>query len=108
MVLGDEPNISSKAKSIGFSPVVEDSKVKQLLLFTSSTLYIGERSRSATRCNVSRSFLPITNPIRSCDSLPIISLADNVGSPTGNLSKSIKPPVFSTNSDKQFKCPPAP
>ena len=33
---------------------------------------------------------------------------DNVGSPTGKLSKLILPPVSSTNSDKQFKCPPAP
>jgi hypothetical protein len=38
----------------------------------------------------------------------MISLAESVGSPTGNLSKSINPPVSSTNSDKQFKCPPAP
>ena len=35
-------------------------------------------------------------------------LADNVGSPTGSLSKSIFPPVSSTSSDRQLRCPPAP
>ena len=75
---------------------------------TSPTVYIGARSRSATRFKVSISSSAITSPIRSCDSLPIISFADSVGSPTGSASRSIKPPVSSTSSDKQFKWPPAP
>ena len=108
MVFGELPNMSSMAKSIGLLPVFCPSKVKRLLAVTSPTWYIGERSLSAIRCKVSISFWPITKPILSCDSLPMISLADRVGSPTGNLSKSISPPVSSTNSDRQFKWPPAP
>ena len=108
MVLGELPNMSSKAKSIGLSPLVLDSNVKRSFPVTSPTVYIGERSRSAMLFNVSICFSAITNPIRSWDSLPIISFADRVGSPTGKASKSMCPPVSSTNSLKQFKCPPAP
>jgi len=39
---------------------------------------------------------------------PLISFAESVGSPMGRRSKSIFPPVSSTSSLKQFKCPPAP
>ena len=108
MVFGELPNISERSRSIGFLPLLEPSKVKRLESVTSPTSYIGERSLSATRLSVSMSFSPITNPIRSWDSLPIISFEESVGSPTGSLSKSIFPPVSSTNSLKQFKCPPAP
>ena len=40
--------------------------------------------------------------------LPTISFALSVGSPIGSLSMSIRPPVASTSSLRQFKCPPAP
>ena len=103
MVFGELPNMSSNARSIGVSPLFLDSKVNLLFPVTSPTVYIGERSLFAIFCKVSECFSAITNPILSCDSFPMISLADNVGSPTGNLSKFILPPVSSTNSDKQFK-----
>ena len=108
MVLGELPKMSERLTSIGFSPVVFDSKVKRSSLVTSPTSYIGERSLSAILPNKAASSFPMTRPIRSCDSLPIISLADRVGSPIGNLSKSILPPVSSTNSERQLRCPPAP
>ena len=47
MVLGELPNISSKAKSMGVSPLVLDSKVNRWFPVTSPTVYIGERSLSA-------------------------------------------------------------
>ena len=47
-------------------------------------------------------------PIRSCDSFPIISLDERVGSPIGNLPISIFPPVASTSSLSAFRWPPAP
>ena len=71
-------------------------------------MYNGALSLSAIFFNFLVSLGDIINPILSCDSLPIISLADSVGSPNGRESISIVPPVFSTNSDRQFKCPPAP
>ena len=108
IVLGELPNISSKAKFIGESPVFEDWKENRSSPVTSPTSYMGARSLSAIFLSVSMSFFPITKPIRSCDSLPIISLAESVGSPIGKAFKSILPPVSSTNSDKQFRCPPAP
>ena len=107
MVFGELPNISSKAKSIGFSPFLF-SKQKRWSPVTFPTSYIGERSRSATFFSFWIFSSPIIKPIRSWLSLPIISLEDRVGSPMGSLSKSILPPVSSTNSLKQFRCPPAP
>ena len=65
IVFGELPNISSKAKSIGLSPLVLDSKVKRLSFVTSPTVYIGERSRSEILFKVSMCFSAITNPIRS-------------------------------------------
>ena len=47
MVFGELPNISSRAKSIGVSPLDLDVKVNLLSPVTSPTLYIGERSLSA-------------------------------------------------------------
>ena len=47
MVLGELPNISSSAISIGVSPLVLEENVNLLLPVTSPTVYIGERSLSA-------------------------------------------------------------
>ena len=108
MVFGELPNISPSARSIGFSPEVLLSKVNCRSSVTFPTEYSGVLSRSAIFLMVMRSFSPMTNPILSWDSFPIISFADKVGSPTGSASRSIFPPVSSTNSLRQFKCPPAP
>ena len=108
MVFGELPNISESSKFIGVSPVVPEVNLKVWSPVTSPTLYMGERSRAEIRSKRSKSFSPMTKPIRSWDSLPINSFLERVGSPTGNLSVSMVPPVSSTNSDRQFKCPPAP
>ena len=107
MVRGGLPNIYSNLISIGLTPSA-CSKTNFISLVVSPTTYIGARSRSAIRLTRSTSFSSISKPIRSWLSLPMISFADKVGSPIGNWLISICPPVASTNSDRQFKWPPAP
>ena len=107
MVRGGFPNIYSSLMSMGFTPSA-CSKTNFISSVVSPTTYIGERSRSAIRRTRSTSFSSIRIPIRSWLSFPMISLAESVGSPIGSLLMSMWPPVASTNSERQFKCPPAP
>ena len=53
------PVFPSNAKSIGFSPFLEDSNVNLISPVTSPTSYIGARSLSAIFCNVSICFSAI-------------------------------------------------
>ena len=103
MVLGELPNMSSRLRSIGLVPLVGDSNINLLSFVTFPTTYIGDRSRFAIFSSISRFFSETINPFLSCDSFPNNSLFERVGSPTGKASRLIKPPVSSTNSDKQFK-----
>ena len=107
-VLGELPKRALRSKSIGRVPFFSEAILKCLSSVTTPTSYIGARSRSAIVFSWAIAFSGNTKPIRSCDSLPIISLSDKVGSPTGSLSKSILPPVSSISSERQFRCPPAP
>ena len=105
--LGGLPNIYSSLISIGFTPSA-CSKTNFMSLVVSPTTYIGARSRSAIRFTRATSSSFINKPMRSWLSFPTISFAERVGSPIGNLLISMCPPVASTNSDKQLRCPPAP
>jgi hypothetical protein len=64
----------------GFIPLVSDSKVNLWLLVISPTVYIGVRSLKAMVFKVAKSFSPITKPIHSFYSFPMISLAESIGS----------------------------
>ena len=84
MVLGELPNKSLRARSIGRVPLRLDSKTKRLSPVTSPTTYMGARSRSAI-CRKRSSLSGGTiSPMRSCDSLPMISFMESVGSPMGS------------------------
>jgi len=107
-VRGGFPKKSASCRSMGLLPPDGLRKVNWWSPVTSPMTYMGARSRRATEVSWSTSLLLITRPIRSCDSLPMISLAERVGSPTGSLLMSMVPPVDSTSSERQLRWPPAP
>ena len=71
-------------------------------LINMANLPVGDSTLSATLRTYSMASSLMSKPIRSCDSLAIISFAESVLSPTGRFAMLMRPPHSSTSSERQL------